>query len=333
LVSAVEERLKCLGVLKWNRYACYYDADFTLFAPHFVRKTEHHPMHTSLVKPSSTSRNCFSGSHHLNLGQGLACPHAFGWRAGRAAAFRDISRRFQIKWRKRDHIPCSSIDESMGNPATLEAVPVNPEAPPAKQQFTGKPICLSMVSHICDACPFLESPHRLCVIDAGGGGAHCFPCRQPVKQPMISNQHCRELHHSHLCGGTPEVTPGDTSNTCRPSPDTQTVHDIFAEVTSIQTLLKFFLPTLAIWLIGPSLSMIDTAVVGSKSASQLAALGPGCILCDCNGYLFSFLAVASECFCRVPCLCRVSGHTSATWPLGATTGTGPGNPTLPYTLS
>lgn len=64
-------------------------------------------------------------------------------------------------------------------------------------------------------------------------------------------------------------------------------------MTSSSTLLRFFLPTLAIWLIGPSLSMIDTAVVGSKSASQLAALGPGCILCDCNGYLFSFLAVAT----------------------------------------
>lgn len=61
-----------------------------------------------------------------------------------------------------------------------------------------------------------------------------------------------------------------------------------------QALVKFFLPTLAIWLIGPSLSLIDTAVVGSKSSTQLAALGPGCILCDCNGYFFTFLAVASE---------------------------------------
>lgn len=58
-------------------------------------------------------------------------------------------------------------------------------------------------------------------------------------------------------------------------------------------LLKFFMPTLAIWLIGPTLSLIDTAVVGSKSSTQLAALGPGCILCDCNGYFFTFLAVAS----------------------------------------
>lgn len=62
---------------------------------------------------------------------------------------------------------------------------------------------------------------------------------------------------------------------------------------SAQTLIKFFWPTLAIWLINPTLSLIDTAVVGSKSSAQLAALGPGCILCDCNGYLFTFLAVAS----------------------------------------
>ena len=67
-----------------------------------------------------------------------------------------------------------------------------------------------------------------------------------------------------------------------------------AQGISIQALVKFFLPTLAIWLIGPSLSLIDTAVVGSKSSTQLAALGPGCILCDCNGYFFTFLAVASK---------------------------------------
>ena len=59
------------------------------------------------------------------------------------------------------------------------------------------------------------------------------------------------------------------------------------------TLLRFTLPTLAIWLIGPSLSLVDTAVVGAQSSTQLAALGPGCILCDLNGYFFTFLAVAS----------------------------------------
>lgn len=67
-----------------------------------------------------------------------------------------------------------------------------------------------------------------------------------------------------------------------------------AQGISIQALVKFFLPTLAIWLIGPSLSLIDTAVVGAQSSTQLAALGPGCVLCDCNGYFFTFLAVASE---------------------------------------
>ena len=59
------------------------------------------------------------------------------------------------------------------------------------------------------------------------------------------------------------------------------------------TLFKFTLPTLAIWLINPSLSLVDTAVVGMQSSDQLAALGPGCILCDMNGYFFTFIAVAS----------------------------------------
>ena len=80
-----------------------------------------------------------------------------------------------------------------------------------------------------------------------------------------------------------------------------------AKGISAQALVKFFLPTLAIWLIGPSLSLIDTAVVGSKSSTQLAALGPGCILCDCNGYFFTFLAVASNPSLLTPpqiCVCQ-----------------------------
>lgn len=66
------------------------------------------------------------------------------------------------------------------------------------------------------------------------------------------------------------------------------------EDVTLGTVLRFALPTLAIWLIGPSLSLIDTAVVGSKSSTQLAALGPAVLITHVSGYLFTFLAVASE---------------------------------------
>ena len=41
------------------------------------------------------------------------------------------------------------------------------------------------------------------------------------------------------------------------------------------------------------LSLIDTSVVGTRSAVELAALGPGTMLCDYSSYIFTFLAIAS----------------------------------------
>ena len=35
-------------------------------------------------------------------------------------------------------------------------------------------------------------------------------------------------------------------------------------------------------------------MVGTRSARELAALGPGTMLCDGNAYIFTFLAAASE---------------------------------------
>jgi hypothetical protein len=61
---------------------------------------------------------------------------------------------------------------------------------------------------------------------------------------------------------------------------------------------KFALPCLALWVIGPMLSLIDTAFVGlsgdaALSAGQIAALGPATTFFDGATYLFAFLNVAS----------------------------------------
>jgi O-antigen/teichoic acid export membrane protein len=61
---------------------------------------------------------------------------------------------------------------------------------------------------------------------------------------------------------------------------------------------KFALPCLGLWVMGPLLSLIDTAFVGlsgdsSLSATQVAALGPATTFFDGATYLFAFLNVAS----------------------------------------
>ena len=64
------------------------------------------------------------------------------------------------------------------------------------------------------------------------------------------------------------------------------------EVRTID-ILKFSLPTLAIWLSSPILSLIDTSVVGLRSSIELAALSPAVQICDSSLYMFNFLAVAT----------------------------------------
>lgn len=61
-------------------------------------------------------------------------------------------------------------------------------------------------------------------------------------------------------------------------------------------LIAFTVPTLAVWLINPILSLVDTAVVGLQSATDLAALAPGTMLIDYTAYIFTFLAVAGQQF-------------------------------------
>ena len=61
---------------------------------------------------------------------------------------------------------------------------------------------------------------------------------------------------------------------------------------------KCALPCLALWVVGPLLSLVDTAFVGlsgetAQSAGQIAALGPATTFFDGATYLFAFLNVAS----------------------------------------
>ena len=66
------------------------------------------------------------------------------------------------------------------------------------------------------------------------------------------------------------------------------------EMPTAAAILKFALPTLAMRLCSPLLSLIDSAVVGRfGTAAQLAALAPGTIVCDSSAYVLTFLGIAA----------------------------------------
>ncbi|KAL9244977.1 hypothetical protein vseg_018689 [Gypsophila vaccaria] len=62
----------------------------------------------------------------------------------------------------------------------------------------------------------------------------------------------------------------------------------------IVEIVKFSGPATGLWVCGPLMSLIDTAVIGQASSLELAALGPGTVLCDYVGYVFMFLSIATS---------------------------------------
>ncbi|KAJ7526962.1 hypothetical protein O6H91_16G029200 [Diphasiastrum complanatum] len=62
----------------------------------------------------------------------------------------------------------------------------------------------------------------------------------------------------------------------------------------MREIFVFAGPALGIWLSGPIMSLIDTSVIGISSSLELAALGPGTVLCDQLSYVFMFLSVATS---------------------------------------
>lgn len=65
-------------------------------------------------------------------------------------------------------------------------------------------------------------------------------------------------------------------------------------VDILKEIRTMTLPLLAVWLSGPILSIIDTAVVGRSSGLvELAGLGPATSMCDSLTYFFNFLCVVT----------------------------------------
>ncbi|GAB2291764.1 Protein DETOXIFICATION 46, chloroplastic [Dionaea muscipula] len=65
-------------------------------------------------------------------------------------------------------------------------------------------------------------------------------------------------------------------------------------LNQIVEIVKFSGPATGLWICGPLMSLIDTAVIGQSSSTELAALGPGTVLCDNMSYVFMFLSIATS---------------------------------------
>lgn len=116
------------------------------------------------------------------------------------------------------------------------------------------------------------------------------PGPSPLRAPARVGVHRRRVVSARTAADTLAMPPADARDEDRladdPPPDasvdeeevTSTAH-IFAQ------LVKFTLPTMAIWMCGPILSMVDTAVVGVKSTLELAAMSPGAVFIDYPCYI------------------------------------------------
>lgn len=63
---------------------------------------------------------------------------------------------------------------------------------------------------------------------------------------------------------------------------------------SFAQIVHFAAPALALYLINPTLSLIDTALVGQRSPTQLASLAPSGALLDYPGYILTILGIATQ---------------------------------------
>ena len=112
----------------------------------------------------------------------------------------------------------------------------------------------------------------------------------------------RDVTARSAAGGVVDVdvqasASGDESESDDDSDASSSSSEAEAEVSSryiFSQLVRFTLPTMAIWMCGPVLSMVDTSVVGVASTLELAAMSPGGVFVDYPSYLVSSsLAVAT----------------------------------------
>ena len=93
--------------------------------------------------------------------------------------------------------------------------------------------------------------------------------------------------------GTTRRRDGETKTVVRSAVEAQAEPDDDARTAFRKRMRSFTIPALGIYVSGPLLSLVDTAIVGLQSRTELAALGPATVLCDVSLFFFNALATAA----------------------------------------
>ena len=128
--------------------------------------------------------------------------------------------------------------------------------------------------------------------------ARAAPGPSPLRAPARVSLRRRRVVTARAAADALAMPPADARGDGRLVDDAPADASADEEVTStadiFAQLVKFTLPTMAIWMCGPILSMVDTAVVGVKSTLELAAMSPGAVFIDYPCYIVcTALAVAT----------------------------------------
>uniref|UniRef100_M0ZTZ4 Protein DETOXIFICATION n=1 Tax=Solanum tuberosum TaxID=4113 RepID=M0ZTZ4_SOLTU len=124
--------------------------------------------------------------------------------------------------------------------------------------------------------------HRKQIITA------CLKQKIPVKLENLNPDSCISDEQQVKAVTLGEEIPVVNSNGKEEFSGNESIWDQMVEI------VKFSGPAVGLWLCGPLMSLIDTAVVGQGSSIELAALGPGTVFCDNTSYVFMFLSIATS---------------------------------------
>ncbi|KAK4740225.1 hypothetical protein R3W88_003922 [Solanum pinnatisectum] len=124
--------------------------------------------------------------------------------------------------------------------------------------------------------------HRKQIITA------CLKQKIPVKLENLNPDSCISDEQQVKAVTVGEEIPVVNSNGKEEFSGNESIWDQMVEI------VKFSGPAVGLWLCGPLMSLIDTAVVGQGSSIELAALGPGTVFCDNTSYVFMFLSIATS---------------------------------------
>ncbi|KFK32903.1 hypothetical protein AALP_AA6G303700 [Arabis alpina] len=122
----------------------------------------------------------------------------------------------------------------------------------------------------------------------------------PSFRSSVSGAKSLDLIRSCSCPNQELVVDGESGNGSTRDEVIELVGDAKDDLANqsiwwqMKEIVMFTGPAAGLWLCGPLMSLIDTAVIGQGSSLELAALGPATVICDYLCYTFMFLSVATS---------------------------------------